>query len=105
MVSRRDGARRCVIPFDAYVRDLEGTMQKVFQECMDKDLPAHVPRSHAPRQRSNYSIDRSLAQLGVDEHALGERFSAYNQWCREVLTGVSPASATDGRDARSRSVG
>jgi hypothetical protein len=76
-----DGPRRCVIPFDDYIRDLEGTMRKVYRECLDRDLSPHVPRVHAPRVRTNYSVDRSLEQLGVDENALKKRLEKYRQWC------------------------
>src|SRR5207244_74707 len=42
--------RRCVVRFDDYVRDLAGTMSRVYRECLDiEELPAHVPRVHAPR--------------------------------------------------------
>lgn len=76
------GPRRCVIRFDEYLRDLEGTMRTVYRQCLDRELPAHVPRVHAPRVRTNYSVDRSLAQLGVDEAALKRRLEAYEAWCR-----------------------
>lgn len=79
---RADGPRRCIVPFDAYVRDLEGTMHAVYRLCMNAELPPHVPRVHAPRVRTNYSVDRSLAQLGVDEGALKRRLEAYGRWCR-----------------------
>lgn len=77
------GPRRCVLRFDDYVRDLEGTMAKVYRECLDRDvLPPHVPRSHAPRVRKDYLLDRSLAQLGIDAAGLDERLSGYLGWCR-----------------------
>jgi hypothetical protein len=76
-----DGPIRCVIPFDEYIRDLEGTMRKVYRECLDRELSPHVPRVHAPRVRTNYSVDRSLEQLGVDENALKKRLEKYRQWC------------------------
>ncbi|MCB9529320.1 MAG: sulfotransferase [Myxococcales bacterium] len=77
------GPRRCVLRFDDYVRDLEGTMAKVYRECLDRDvLPPHVPRSHAPRVRKDYLLDRSLAQLGIDAAGLDARLSGYRAWCR-----------------------
>lgn len=80
---RLGGARRCVVRFDEYVRDLEGSMTRVYRECLDRDnLPAHVPRSHAPRVRRDYSLDRSLAEVGIDEGALLARLAGYVAWCR-----------------------
>ncbi len=76
-----DGPIRCVIPFDDYIRDLEGTIRKVYRECLNRELSPHVPRVHAPRVRTNYSVDRSLEQLGVDENALKKRLEKYRQWC------------------------
>lgn len=81
--SRADGARRCVVSFDDYVRDLEGTMRRVYRECLDMDaLPPHVPTTHAPRVRTNYLIDRSLEQLGVDVAAFNARLQPYIQWMK-----------------------
>lgn len=79
---RAEGPRRCVVRFDQYLRDLEGTMREVYRQCLDRDLSEHVPRAHAERVRTNYSVDRSLAQLGVDEAALKRRLDAYGRWCR-----------------------
>jgi len=81
--NRKDGARRCVLRFSDYVRDLEGAMTQVYRECLDTDeLPAHVPRVHEPRDRTNYLLDRSLAEVGVDEDALNARLAGYIAWCR-----------------------
>ncbi len=77
-----NGPRRCVVRFDDYVRDLEGTMRKVYRDCLDRELSPHVPKTHAARDRSNYSIDRSLAELGIDENALKQRLEAYRKWCK-----------------------
>jgi Sulfotransferase family len=76
------GPRRCVVRFDDYVRDLEGTMRRVYRECLDRELSPHVPTTHAARDRSNYSIDRSLSELGIDENALKSRLEAYRTWCK-----------------------
>jgi len=83
-----EGPRRCIVPFDAYLRDLDGTMRYVYRVLLDREVSPHVPREHAPRVRTNYSVDRSLAQLGVDEQALKQRLAAYGAWCR---TGIPPA--------------
>jgi len=79
---QRAGARRCIVRFPDYVQDLEGTMRTIYRECLDQDeLPPHVPRVHQKRQRTNYLVDRSLAQLGVDEGKLRERLKRYAAWC------------------------
>lgn len=81
--TRADGPRRCVLRFDDYVRDLEGTMAEVYRACFDLDeLPPHVPREHAPRERKNYSVNRSLAQLGVDGAAYEAAQPEFVAWCR-----------------------
>lgn len=78
------GPRRCVLRFSEYVRDLEGTMCKVYRECLDtEDLPPHVPREHPPRRRTEYLLDRSLAQVGVSEAELDARLASYIAWCRQ----------------------
>ena len=77
-----EGPQRCVVRFDQYLRDLEGTMRTVYRECLGRELSPHVPRTHAARLRSNYSVDRSLTQLGVDESALKQRLAAYCRWCQ-----------------------
>jgi len=79
-----DGPRRCVVRFDDYVKDLEGTMRKVYRECLDRELSPHVPLTHAARARTNYSVDRSLEQLGVDEAAVKKRLEAYGRWCKSA---------------------
>lgn len=76
-------ARRCVVRFNEYVKDLEGTMQRVYHECMGLEtLPPHVPRVHPPRERTNYILNRSLAQVGVSEAAVNARLARYIAWCR-----------------------
>ena len=78
-----DGRRCCVLRFAEYVRDLEGAMTKVYATCLDTpSLPDYVPREHEPRKRTNYTVDRTLAQVGIDEAALNERLSDYIAWCR-----------------------
>lgn len=79
---RAEGPRRCIVRFDQYLRDLEGTWREVYRQCLDREPSPHVPRTHAARVRTNYSVDRSLTQLGVDEAALKRRLEAYGRWCR-----------------------
>ncbi|MEM7156272.1 MAG: sulfotransferase [Myxococcota bacterium] len=79
---RRGGARRCVLRFDDYCTNLEGTMAKVYRECLDIDaLPSFVPREHEPRKRKDYLVNRSLEDVGVDRHRLEARLSDYIEWC------------------------
>lgn len=81
--TREQGPRRCVLRFSEYVRDLEGTMARLYDECLDTpSLPPHVPTEHTARERQRYLINRSLAELGIDEVALNERLADYVSWCR-----------------------
>ncbi len=82
--TRTSGARRCVIRFAEFVHDLPSAMHKVYQCCCDTEtLPPHVPTRHAPRERKHYSVNRSLADLGIDEATLHARLASYVAWCRE----------------------
>ena len=82
---------RCVIRFSEFVHDLEAAMRKVYQCCLDVDeLPPHVPKSHVPRERKHYSVNRSLAELGVDEVALRSQLAAYIAWSQGDLIGQLP---------------
>lgn len=81
--TRTGGARRTVLRFSEYVRDLESAMRQVYRECLDQDeLPPHTPRTHPPRARTDYLLNRSLAQVGVDEAKLNARLVDYRAWCR-----------------------
>ena len=81
--TREPGPRRCVVRFTDYVRDLEGTMTRIYRECFDAPtLPPWVPRAHAPRKRHGYTYDRPLPAVGIDEDALNERLASYIAWCR-----------------------
>ena len=52
-------------------------------ECLDTPtLPPWVPRTHAPRKRHDYTYDRPLPAVGIDEGALEERLASYIAWCR-----------------------
>jgi hypothetical protein len=83
--SRAGGPRRIGIAFDEYVRDLPGTMRRIYQTCLDQPQPSdHVPLTHAERERSRYPIDRSLEQLGIDRAWLDSRLAAYSAWCRHT---------------------
>jgi hypothetical protein len=80
--TRADGPRRCVIRFSDFVRDLEGTMRQVHRDCLDSDaVPDHVPKNHPPRERRHYTVNRSLAEIGIDEAELNSRLSRFLEWC------------------------
>ncbi len=80
--SRDDGIHRTVVRFTDYVHDLPGTMARVYRECLDQDtVSPHIPSEHAPRQRKNYAVHRSLADLQVDVDALTETLHDYRVWC------------------------
>ena len=84
-LQRPGGARRTVVRFADYVADLEGTMRRVYRSCLDTDeLPAGAPRTHAPRERTHYAVDRSLKQLDIDPAWLELRLDAYLKWCRSL---------------------
>lgn len=79
--TRDDGVRRCVVRFRDYVDDLEGTMARVYRECLDIDpLPDDVPRAHAPRERTHYQVNRTLPQMGVDPVAFEAQLPEYIAW-------------------------
>jgi len=106
--TRANGPRRCVLRFDDFVRDLEGTLSAVYRDCLDHPtLPAHVLRTHAPRRRTGYTVDRSLESLGIDPDAYLAAQADYVAWCADrgappdqsagVPSGASrPASSSGG---------
>ena len=84
--SRKDGAKRYVIRFTDFVANLQTAMLGVYVFCFgDTVLPPHVPHEHPPRERKNYRINRSLADLGVDESQLKSRLTSYIAWCKKTL--------------------
>jgi hypothetical protein len=81
--SRKDGPKRIVIRFEDFVADLQTTMLEVYSFCFgDTVLPPHVPLEHPPRERKNYRINRSLADLGINESELKSRLASYIIWCK-----------------------
>jgi hypothetical protein len=81
--TRDSGARRCVVRFSEFVGNLEATMTRVYRCCLgDPELPPHFPRTHAPRERTKYRVNRSLAEVGIDETAIAARLSSYIAWCK-----------------------
>ena len=88
------GGVRCLIRFDDYLRDLEGTMQTVYRTCMAQtQLPPHISTVHAARHRTDYRIDRSLIQLSLPPDAIRARLPAYIDWCRAQRADPAPAHA------------
>lgn len=80
----RPGARRCVLRFERYTRDLEGSLRRIYTELLDRPgPPAQLPREHPPRRRSGYLLDRTLAQAGVDEAEFTRQIQGYLAWCAE----------------------
>ncbi|MEM7537429.1 MAG: sulfotransferase [Chloroflexota bacterium] len=81
--SQKDDTRRCVVRFAEFIDDLEGTMQRVYEACLDQaQLPPHVPRTHPPRERKDYTVNYSLAELGIDADALRTELAEYVAWCQ-----------------------
>ncbi|MCB9542307.1 MAG: sulfotransferase [bacterium] len=80
--TRPDGPRRVVLRFDAYVRDLPGTLARIHAACFDAPPPGGLPSGHGERARSRYAVDRSLAALGVDAAAYEAAQPAFVAWCR-----------------------
>ena len=81
--SKETGARRCVVRFADFVSDLEGTMTYVYRVCFDQDhLPPHVPRTHPPRERKQYTVNHSLDELGIDAEVVRAELADYVAWCQ-----------------------
>lgn len=81
---REARSSRTAVRFDAYVRDLEGTLRAVYRDWLDLPPPAALPSVHAERRRTQYRVDRSLEQLGVDLEALRRRMEPYERWRRSL---------------------
>ena len=81
--SREDGVRRCVIRFSEFVNDLDAAMKQVYRSCFTSgELPDHIPQDHPPRDRRNYTVNYSLAELGINERELQVRLTDYIDWCK-----------------------
>ena len=79
-------SNRFVVSFERFVKDdLRQTMARIYKECMnDKQVPESIPKEHPPRDRTNYSVNRSLEDLGVDQDALRIRLSKYIDWISKL---------------------
>jgi len=81
--TREADCQRSVIRFSEFVNDLESSMKQVYLDCFGSDeLPAHVPRTHPPRERKRYSVNRTLSELGVDEAKIRSDAREYIDWCQ-----------------------
>jgi hypothetical protein len=81
--TREASDRRCVIRFTDFVNDLETSMKRVYLDCFGSDeLPSYIPKNHPPRERSQYSVDRTLSELGVDEAEIKTQLRDYLLWCQ-----------------------
>jgi hypothetical protein len=79
--TEKNGARRCVIRFVDFVNDLESSLRQAYRICfLEDELPEHLPREHPPRDRKNYTVNRSLEELSVDEEAIKRRLESYINW-------------------------
>ena len=73
-----------VIRFRDYVADLQQTLETIYARCLPHvDATGYIPSSHVERKRSGYSVDRTHAQLQVDEAALLEPLQAYIAWVEQ----------------------
>ena len=88
--SRVGPGKKCVLCFDDFTSDIQESMRLVFSACdllvenesCKAEIPVHVPKKHPDRKRHGYSVDRSLAELGVDEEELRAELAEYIAWCR-----------------------
>ena len=52
------------------------------------ELPASVPTVHPKRDRKNYSVDKSLQELGIDGSAFNQKLQDYMEWSEALETKV-----------------
>jgi len=73
-----------VIRFRDYVADLEKTLKTIYDRCLPHiDSNACIHQIHAQRKRTGYSVDRSYAQLHIDEKVLLEPLRDYIAWVEQ----------------------
>jgi len=83
MIVALNSIRGCVVRFEDFVDDLDGTMEHVYAVCCDQaQLPPYIPRVHPPRERKHYKINDSLAELGIDADVLCTELADYVAWCQ-----------------------
>ena len=74
-----------VIRFRDYVADLEQTLTTIYGRCLPHvDPEGFIHRTHIARKRTGYSVDRSYAQLQMDEAALLEPLQEYIAWVEKA---------------------
>ena len=79
--------RTTVIRFRDYVADIETTLQTIYRRCLPNvDPQGFIYTDHLPRKRTGYSVDRSYAQLNMDEAKLLEPLQEYIDWVEQKNT-------------------
>lgn len=74
-----------VIRFRDYASDIENTMKTIYKRCLPHvDPDGFVHQTHVKRKRTGYSIDRSYAQLSIDEEVLLEPLQDYIAWVEQA---------------------
>jgi Sulfotransferase family len=74
---------KCVVSFDDFVQDLPGVMSAIYKEMLGLErVPKYVPITHDRKDRSNYKVNRSLEDLGIDEDVVKRRLANYLEWMR-----------------------
>ncbi len=74
-----------VIRFRDYVADIEQTLTTIYARCLPHIEPGDfIPQAHAKRKRTGYSVDRSYAQLHMDEATLLEPLQDYIAWVEQA---------------------
>ena len=70
-----------MVNFEDFVQDLPSVLETIYKECLGLDsVPPEVSTRHTPKDRNNYSVNRSLKELGVEEEALKKQLANYIQW-------------------------
>lgn len=87
-----EGPIRCAVRFEDFVGDLEGTLRVVYRTCLDGEPPPEVARAHPPRALRPYTVDRTLAEVGIDAEAWQAPLTDYRRW-RDGLSLGSQGSA------------
>ena len=73
-----------VIRFRDYVTDLEKTLKTIYDRCLPHiDSNGFIKQTHVKRKRTGYSVDRSYAQMNIDERVLLEPLQDYIAWVEQ----------------------
>jgi hypothetical protein len=74
---------KCHLRCTDFCSDLESSLKFIYNECLDvRPLPDSMAKTHPSRKRTHYTVNKSLAELHIDESALDERLASYISWCR-----------------------